>query len=124
MVFTFNCRQGNSNMIDIYKHINDIDISMGETKRMNCPVCNGYKTFTITNNMGQKLWNCYKASCSVGGSMKVNLSVDEIKQKYLDDVYIVYNESNSELERHIKFNDHHKFKKLYNARGSGCSWRI
>ena len=39
---------------------------------------------------------------------------DEIKQKYLDDVYIVYNESNSELERHIKFNDHHKFKKLYN----------
>tara|TARA_B110000285_G_scaffold233427_2_gene307215 strand:- start:1037 stop:1786 length:750 start_codon:yes stop_codon:yes gene_type:complete len=39
---------------------------------------------------------------------------DEIKQKYLDDVYVVYNESNSELERHIKFNDHHKFKKLYN----------
>ena len=85
MVFTFNCRQGNSNMIDIYKHINDIDISMGETKRMNCPVCNGYKTFTITNNMGQKLWNCYKASCSVGGSMKVILSVDEIKQKYVGD---------------------------------------
>jgi len=72
-------------MIDIYKHINDIDISMGETKRMNCPVCNGYKTFTITNNMGQKLWNCYKASCSVGGSMKVNLSVDEIKQKHKGD---------------------------------------
>ena len=39
---------------------------------------------------------------------------DEIKKKYLDDVYIIYNESNSELERHIKFNDHHKFKKLYN----------
>lgn len=39
---------------------------------------------------------------------------EEIKQKYLDDVYIVYNESNSELERHIKFNDHHKFKELYN----------
>tara|TARA_B100000902_G_C27084195_1_gene800444 strand:- start:45 stop:818 length:774 start_codon:yes stop_codon:yes gene_type:complete len=38
---------------------------------------------------------------------------DCIKQKYLDDVYIVYNESNSELERHIKFNDHHKFLKMY-----------
>ena len=38
---------------------------------------------------------------------------NEIKQKYLNDVYIIYNESNSELERHIKFNDHHKFKKLY-----------
>uniref|UniRef100_A0A6C0L153 SMODS and SLOG-associating 2TM effector domain-containing protein n=1 Tax=viral metagenome TaxID=1070528 RepID=A0A6C0L153_9ZZZZ len=36
-----------------------------------------------------------------------------IKKKYLDDVYTVYNESNSELERHIKFNDHHKFMKAY-----------
>jgi hypothetical protein len=38
---------------------------------------------------------------------------EEIKKKYLEEIYIVYNESNSELERHIKFNDHHKFKKLY-----------
>ena len=38
---------------------------------------------------------------------------NDIKQKYLDDVYIVYNESNSELERHIKFNDHYKFLKMY-----------
>ena len=34
---------------------------------------------------------------------------DQIKQKYLDDVYIIYNESNSELERHIKYDDHTKF---------------
>ena len=38
---------------------------------------------------------------------------EEIKMKYLEDVYNVYNESNSELERHIKFNDYHKFKKMY-----------
>jgi len=92
-------------MIDIYKHINDIDISMGETKRMNCPVCNGYKTFTITNNMGQKLWNCYKASCSVGGSMKVNLSVDEIKQKHKGDTAIneqfVFPEYIVEFEKNV-----------------------
>jgi hypothetical protein len=37
-----------------------------------------------------------------------------IKQKYMEDTYNVYNESNSELERHIKFNDHHKFLKIYN----------
>ena len=36
-----------------------------------------------------------------------------IKKKYVDDVYLIYNESNSELERHIKFNDHHKFYKMY-----------
>jgi hypothetical protein len=34
---------------------------------------------------------------------------DEIKQKYLHDVYLIYNESNSELERHIKYDDHTKF---------------
>ena len=39
----------------------------------------------------------------------------DIKIKYLEDVYNVYNESNSELERHIKFNDHHKFFKMYRA---------
>ena len=39
-----------------------------------------------------------------------------IKKKYLDDVYLIYNESNSELERHIKFNDHHKFYKMYQKR--------
>ena len=38
---------------------------------------------------------------------------EEIKIKYLDDVYGVYNESSSELERHIKFNDYHKFLKMY-----------
>ena len=39
-----------------------------------------------------------------------------IKKKYLEDVYLNYNESNSELERHIKFNDHHKFYKMYQKR--------
>ena len=38
---------------------------------------------------------------------------EDIKNKYLNDIYIVYNESSSELERHIKFNDHHKFFKMY-----------
>ena len=53
-------------------YITDIadDLSNGQTKRMNCPNCGGHKTFTITNNMGQVLWNCYKASCNVSGSKR------------------------------------------------------
>ena len=35
----------------------------------------------------------------------------EIKRKYLEDVYIVYNESHSELERHIKYSDYEKYRK-------------
>ena len=37
---------------------------------------------------------------------------DSIKKKYLDDIYGFYNESSSELERHIKFTDHNKLNKL------------
>ena len=35
-----------------------------------------------------------------------------IKKKYLDDIYLFYNESSSELERHIKYTDHKKLEKI------------
>ena len=57
----------------------DLNIPIGHTKRLNCPICNGYKTFTATNNMGMLVWNCYKASCNIKGNTKVRLSADDIK---------------------------------------------
>ena len=41
---------------------------------------------------------------------------EAIKKKYLEDVYSVYNESNSELDRHTKFTDLDKIK---NCKGEG-----
>ena len=66
-------------MFNVYDIISDIDIASGETKRINCPNCGGYKTFTVTNNMGSLMWNCYKASCNVKGTQKVHMSVDDIR---------------------------------------------
>ena len=66
-------------MYNIYDTISDIDLRNGETKRMNCPSCNGYKTFTVTNNMGSMVWNCYKASCDLKGGTRVHLSVEDIR---------------------------------------------
>lgn len=66
-------------MNSIYNTISDLDIGIGETKRMNCPNCGGYKTFTVTNNMGSLVWNCYKASCTAKGGTRVHLSVDDIR---------------------------------------------
>ena len=66
-------------MNNIYDIVSDLDIAIGETKRMNCPVCNGYKTFTATNNMGSLVWNCYKANCSVSGNTRVHLTSDDIR---------------------------------------------
>ena len=66
-------------MNNIYNTINDMDIPNGTTKRMDCPECGGYKTFTVTNNMGSLVWNCYKASCNSKGGTRVHLSVDDIR---------------------------------------------
>jgi hypothetical protein len=57
----------------------DYDVKNGETKRIDCPICKGKKTFTITNNMGSLMWNCYKASCDVSGGKRVRLSAEDIK---------------------------------------------
>ena len=65
--------------MNIKEYISDLDISNGDTKRTNCPVCGGIKTFTATNNMGQLMWNCYKAGCKVSGGSRVRLTTDDIR---------------------------------------------
>ena len=65
---------------DIYSLVLQLDLRNGETKRMNCPNCNGYKTFTATNNMGKLVWNCYKVSCSISGGVRVQLTSEDIKK--------------------------------------------
>ncbi len=66
-------------MINIYEYVIHLNVESGETKRLNCPQCNSYKTFSVTNNMGSLLWNCYKAGCSTKGSSRVRLTIDEIR---------------------------------------------
>jgi ribosomal protein L37AE/L43A len=84
MVKALNCRnESEYYMSDIYNIVNRLELSNGETKRMNCPECGGIKTFTATNNMGSLVWNCYKASCTVGGGTRVHLSVDDIRSGFL-----------------------------------------
>ncbi len=77
----------------IYNIVSDLNLSNGETKRMNCPECGGTKTFTVTNNMGSLVWNCYKVSCPVSGGTLVHLSVDDIRagfagaEKFADETF-------------------------------------
>src|SRR5210317_2383440 len=68
MVKALNCRNESEYIMNnIYNIISDIDVPNGHTKRMDCPNCGGAKTFTVTNNMGSLVWNCYKASCGIKG---------------------------------------------------------
>ena len=63
-------------------HASDFDVANGETKRMNCPECGGVKTFTVTNNMGDLVWNCYKVSCTVSGGTRIPLTIDDIQKRF------------------------------------------
>ena len=66
--------------MNILSIINDLSLTNGETKRMACPLCNTKNTFTVTNNMGSIVWNCYKASCSMSGGTNVSLTADDIRK--------------------------------------------
>jgi len=66
--------------MNINSIISDLSLVSGETRRMACPSCNTKNTFTITNNMGSIVWNCYKASCSLSGGTNVSLTADDIRK--------------------------------------------
>ena len=66
--------------MSVYNIINDITLTNGDTKRMDCPECGGRKTFTVTNNLGSLVWNCYKAGCHVSGGKRVHLTADDIRK--------------------------------------------
>lgn len=64
----------------LYDTLDGLSLGIGDTKRMNCPVCRGYGTFTVSNTNGSLVWNCYKASCSVSGAKRVSMSPEDIKR--------------------------------------------
>ena len=66
--------------MNIQNIIDDLALVNGQTKRMTCPACNTKNTFTITNNMGKIIWNCYKAGCSVSGGTRTQLTADDIRK--------------------------------------------
>jgi len=66
--------------MNVINFINDITLVNGETKRTHCPACGGRNTFTITNNMGSIVWNCYKAGCSVSGGKRTHLTAEDIRK--------------------------------------------
>ena len=78
MVKALNCRRESDIVMNIYNIVSDLDIPNGHTKRMACPNC-GKRTFTVTNNMGSLLWNCYRMSCGVKGGTRVHMTVDDIR---------------------------------------------
>tara|TARA_A100000164_G_scaffold161667_1_gene143332 strand:+ start:181 stop:960 length:780 start_codon:yes stop_codon:yes gene_type:complete len=49
--------------------------------RINCMMCGGHKTLSISKKDGKLLWQCFKAKCSMRGAKRVGRSSTEIRQK-------------------------------------------
>jgi hypothetical protein len=69
--------------MNVNKYINELSLTMGESVRVYCPSCN-MKEFSVTNDMGNILYRCYRNSCDLhkGGRVKVQLSKDDIQEYF------------------------------------------
>ncbi|MAJ43705.1 MAG: hypothetical protein CMF96_07100 [Candidatus Marinimicrobia bacterium] len=102
--------------MNIIEIINDLQLSSGDSKRMNCPTCGGRNTFTVTNAMGKVIWNCYKASCPVSGGTNVSMSVSDVRKALgymVDELEPSPFKKPDYLVQGYGFPEVHKFCKLY-----------
>ena len=80
--------EGNyTTMINLHKFIEQNQPNENISIRVNCPMCSGRNTFTITKMHGKLLWNCYKASCKIKGGKETKRSKSDIKTIILSSYY-------------------------------------
>lgn len=63
----------------VSKLIDSLDLDEGQTYRGDCPVCSGKNTFTVSRNMYNILYNCYKNTCRLSGVENKGMEVSTIE---------------------------------------------
>ena len=53
--------------MNIKEYVESLGLQNDESRRMDCPSCGHKKTFSVTNQGGTLMWNCFYADCSVKG---------------------------------------------------------
>jgi hypothetical protein len=72
--------------VNIKDYVKGLKISGGQTYRGACPMCGGSNTFTVLNDNGTLIYNCYKASCDVSGAAYKGATLDELSRRLRMDV--------------------------------------
>jgi len=62
--------------MNLKQYVESLGIPHGTSRRMNCPECGKKNTFSVTNDNGQHLWNCFHASCGVKGRSDHRITAD------------------------------------------------
>jgi hypothetical protein len=65
---------------NIYSYINTINVNKGESMRLDCPICDGINSLSITNFGDVTKFNCFKASCNVKGTYKNDISSESFSK--------------------------------------------
>ena len=93
-------------------------LSEGQSIRLDCPSCGSKHTLSITKEMGELKFMCYKASCRVKGIINKGLTTDDLlsitKKEYKEEKFILPDFIKS-LKRSIEATDYIKFYGLYKA---------
>ena len=54
--------------------------------RGDCPICNRINTFSVTDTGFERLWNCFHADCNTGGSTGVQLTKENSKVAFKEQI--------------------------------------
>lgn len=58
--------------------VRGLSIAPDETIKLNCPYCGGRSKLYVTRRDGRLLWNCFKATCTVRGSLRTDRTSVEL----------------------------------------------
>ncbi len=62
----------------------DTDLKPRTSKRVDCPNCGGKNTLSLTNLGTVVLFYCFRATCNVKGKKVVDISIDSIRDAFLN----------------------------------------
>ncbi len=60
--------------MNMKEYVESLGLHNDESRRMDCPSCGHKKTFSVTNQGGTLMWNCFYADCSVKGRTNLRIT--------------------------------------------------
>lgn len=63
-----------------------LNVKRGSHYRGDCPACSGSHTFIVSNDAGNLLYHCFKASCKVKGKVPTGVKLFDAKEFLMDKV--------------------------------------
>lgn len=65
-------------MMTVREFIRNLNLPVGVSRRYDCPACGGNNTLSVTNDLGDVKWFCFRASCGTKGQLATTKSASDI----------------------------------------------